>query len=174
MPSELELADRWERINKVVEVFLKGNTNASSIARETGFKRTEVQEYLNEWRSVIHSDQMIQTRAREALAGADQHYSMLIQEAWDVVRQADQTQQLSQKTAGLKLIADVQQKQIDMLQKAGLIENNEMADQILETERKQEILMKILKEVVANCDHCKKEVFSRLSDVTGRSEGYSV
>jgi len=170
--SELELADRWEKINRVVEVFLKGTTNVSAIAKQTGFKRTEVQEYLSEWRNVVQSDRMIQNRAREALAGADQHYSMLIEEAWDVVRQADQTQQLGQKTAGLKLIADVQQKQIDMLQKAGLIENNEIADQIIETERKQEVLVKILKEVVSDCEHCKKEVFSRLSEVTGRAEGY--
>jgi hypothetical protein len=172
--SELELADRWERINKVVESFLKGNTNVTAIARETGFKRAEVQDYLNEWRTVVHSDRMIQNRAREALAGADQHYSMLIQEAWDVVKQADQTQQLSQKTAGLKLISDIQQKQIDMLQKAGLIENNEIAEEILETERKQEILMGILREVVAECSHCKKEVFARLSEATGKAEGYSV
>jgi hypothetical protein len=170
--SELELADRWERINKVVEVFLKGTTNPSIIAKQTGFKRTEVQEYLNEWRSVIHSDQTIQNRAREALAGADQHYSMLIEEAWSVVSQADQQGLLPQKTAALKLISDVQQKQIDMLQKAGLIENNEIADQIIETEKKQEVLVGILKEVIADCDKCRKEVSQRLSQVTGRAEGY--
>jgi len=169
---ELELADRWERINKVVEVFLKGTTNPTHIARETGFKRTEVQEYLNEWRSVVHSDKLIQNRAREALAGADNHYSMLIAEAWKVVEEANQTQALSHKTAALKLIADIQQKQIDMLQKAGLIENNEIADQIVETERKQEILVGILKEVIADCDHCRKEVSKRLSSVTGKAEGY--
>lgn len=172
MSAELELADRWERINKVVDIFLKGTTNPTIIARETGFKRTEVQDYLNEWRSVIQSDHTIQNRAREALAGADRHYSMLIEEAWDVIRQSDQQGSLPQKTAGIKLVADIQQKQIDMLQKAGLIENNEMADQVLETERKQELLVKILKDVVSQCPNCKKEVFSRLSEVTGKAEGY--
>ena len=172
MSTELELADRWERINKVVEVFLKGTTNPTIIAKQTGFKRTEVQDYLNEWRSVIHSDRLIQNRAREALAGADQHYSMLIEEAWDVVRQSDQQGSLPQKTTALKLIADIQQKQIDMLQKAGLIEDSEVAQQIIETERKQEILVKILKEVVADCDHCKREVFKRLEEVTGKAEGF--
>lgn len=170
--SELELADRWERINRVVDIFLKGTTNPTIIAKETGFKRTEVQEYLNEWRTVIHSDRMVQNRAREALAGADRHYSMLIEEAWDVVKQSDAQGSLPQKTAGLKLIADIQQKQMDMLQKAGLIENNEMADQILETERKQELLVRVLREVVSQCDHCRKEVFTRLSEVTGKAEGF--
>lgn len=170
--SELELADRWERINQVVDLFLKGTTNPNQIARITGFKRTEVQDYLNEWRSVIQSDRQIQMRAREALAGADKHYSMLIEEGWDVINQSGTQGDLSKKTAGIKLVADIQQKQIDMLQKAGLIEDSEIAEQIIETERKQEVLVKILKEVVADCQHCKKEVFTRLEQVTGKAEGF--
>lgn len=170
--SEIELADRWEKINKVVDLFLKGTTNPNQIAKITGFKRLDVQDYLNEWRSVIQSDRQIQMRAREALAGADKHYSMLIEEGWDVINQSGTQGDLSKKTAGIKLVADIQQKQIDMLQKAGLIEDTEMASQIMDTERKQEVLVKILKEVVADCNHCKKEVFSRLEQVTGKAEGF--
>lgn len=170
--SEIELADRWEKINKVVDLFLKGTTNPNQIAKITGFKRLDVQDYLNEWRSVIQSDRQIQMRAREALAGADKHYSMLIEEGWDVINQSGTQGDLSKKTAGIKLVADIQQKQIDMLQKAGLIEDTEMASQIMESERKQEVLVKILKEVVADCNHCKKEVFSRLEQVTGKAEGF--
>ena len=59
-----------------------------------------------------------------------------------------------------------------MLQKAGLIEDSEIAQQIIETERKQEILVKILKEVVAECDHCKRDVAKRLEEVTGKAEGF--
>lgn len=170
--SEIELADRWEKINKVVDLFLKGTTNPNQIAKITGFKRLDVQDYLNEWRSVIQSDRQIQMRAREALAGADKHYSMLIEEGWDVINQSGTQGDLSKKTAGIKLVADIQQKQIDMLQKAGLIEDTEMASQIMETERKQEVLVKILKDVVADCSHCKKEVFTRLEQVTGKAEGF--
>lgn len=170
--SELELADRWEKINKVVDLFLKGVTNPTQIAKQTGFKRTEVQEYLEEWRSVIQSDRQIQMRAREALSGADRHYSMLIEEGWDVINQASQIGDLGKKATGIKLVSDIQQKQIDMLQKAGLIEDTEIANQIMETERKQEVLVKILKEVVADCNHCKLEVTKRLSEVTGKAEGF--
>ena len=45
-----------------------------------------------------------------------------------------------------------------------------MADQILESERKQDILVGILKDVTANCDKCKWEVSKRLSEVTGQIE----
>lgn len=172
MSTDIILAERWEKINRVVDAFLKGTTNPSAIARMTGFKRTEVQEYLNEWRVVIQSDRQVQMRAREALAGADRHYSMLMEEGWDVINQAGTSSDLAKKTAGIKIVADIQQKQIDMLQKAGLIEDSEIAQQIMETERKQEILVKILKEVVADCDNCKREVFKRLEQVTGKAEGF--
>ena len=72
--SEIELADRMESINRVAEEFLKGNTNPNAIAKVTGMKRAEVQEYLDEWKTIIHSDRQVQIRAREALSGADQHY----------------------------------------------------------------------------------------------------
>jgi hypothetical protein len=74
------------------------------------------------------------------------------------------------KTQALKLIADIEAKRIDMLNKAGVLENNSMADEILESERKQEILVGILKDVTANCDNCKWEVSRRLSSVTGKVE----
>jgi len=168
--SELELADRWERINTVASEFLKGNTNPTDIARSTGFKRADVVEYLEEWRYVIKSDRQVQIRAREALTGADQHYSMLIKEAWSVVEEATQSAQLNQKTAALKLIADVQQKQIDMLQKAGMLDNNEMAERIIESEERQEVIMSVIRDVVSDCDHCKMQVAERLSKISDKAE----
>ena len=87
--SEIELVDRWENINKVAEEFLKGNTNPTIIAKALEMRRIDVIDYLEEWRMVVRSDKQVQLRAREALVGADQHYSMLIKEAWDVVNEAE-------------------------------------------------------------------------------------
>ena len=172
MSSDLELADHWERINRVVNEFLKGNTDATKIAKITGFTRKDVIEYLNEWRNVVQSDRQVQMRAREALSGADAHYSMLIKEAWDIIEEATNTSNLAQRTAAVKLVADIQQKQIDMLQKAGVLENNEMADKILETEEKQQLLASIIKDVVSKCDTCKPAVMARLSEVTDKAEAF--
>jgi hypothetical protein len=170
--SELELADRWERINLVVDHFLKGVTNPTEIAKITGIKRGDVIDYLNEWRSVVQSDRQVQIRAREALGAADQHYAMLIKSAWSVVEDATTLGNLAQKTSALKLISDIQQKQIDMLQKAGVLENSEMAAKIIETEEKQEVLINILKEVVFSCNTCRPKVQERLSKASGRAEPF--
>lgn len=170
--SDLELADHWARINTVVNEFLKGNTDPTKIAKITGFTRKDVIEYLNEWRGVVQSDRQVQMRAREALGAADQHYSMLIKEAWDIIEEATNTSNLPQRTAAVKLVADIQQKQIDMLQKAGVLENNEMAEKIIATEEKQQILASIIKDVVSQCEHCKPKVMARLSEVTDKAEAF--
>jgi len=171
--NAIELADSFEQMNKVVSEFIKGN-NVNAIAKQFDLKPIQVSNMLNTWRELMHGDNGIRERAKEALGAADQHYSMVIQEAWKTVKQADDQDALNIKSQALKLIADVESKRIDMLQKAGVIEKNEMSDQILETERKQEVLVGILRDVTSTCPNCKQEVARRLSAVTNKVEVISV
>ena len=164
--SEIELADHFDRMNMVVSELLKGN-NPTQIATVTGFKRAEVVELIDEWKSVVHNDTAARERAKEAISGADRHYAMLIKEAWKTVEDADTQGQLNVKATALKLIADIEGKRIGMLQEVGLLDSAELATQIADTERKQDILVKILKEVTAICPKCKMEVAKRLSQITG-------
>jgi hypothetical protein len=170
---EIELVERNERINRVVEELLKGNT-PTQIATITGYKRAEVLEYIDDWKSVVRNDTSSRERAKEAVVAADQHYAMLINEAWRTVESADQAGQLNVKATALKLISDIETKRIGMLQQIGLLDNAEMATQIADTERKQDILVGILKEVTSTCPKCKLEVAKRLSQITGVVEAVVV
>jgi hypothetical protein len=170
---EMELADHFDRMNKVVSELLKGNT-PTQIATLTGFKRAEVVTLIDEWKTVVHNDQSSRDRAKEAISGADQHYAMLIQEAWKTVEEAGLQGQLAVKSGALKLIADIETKRIGMLQQVGLLDNAELATQIAETEHKQQILVGILKEVTASCPKCKMDVARRLSQITGIVESVVV
>ena len=69
---EIELADHYDRMNKVVEELLKGST-PTQIATITGFKRSDVVELIDEWKSVVHNDTSSRERAKEAISGADPH-----------------------------------------------------------------------------------------------------
>lgn len=167
--SELEIADRFDSMNRVVEELLKGSS-PKDIATNLSMSRALVLELIAEWKDIIHHDGNIHVRAREALSGADQHYAMIISRAWETVEQADANNQLNIKTQALKLVADTEQKRLDMLSKAGVLENSELSEQLLETERKQKLLVEILRDVTANCDKCKYEVARRLSAVTNQVE----
>lgn len=169
MSNEIEVAGQFDQMNKVVEELLKGST-PSQIARTLELTRVQVDNHIQNWKEFVHDNKAIRDRAKEALAGADEHYSLLIKEAWKTIEQADIQDALAVKTQTLKLISDIEAKRIDMLNKAGVLEDNSMADQILESEKKQEILISILRDVTSNCEHCKWEVSRRLSQVTGQVE----
>jgi hypothetical protein len=164
--AEIELAERYDRMNMVVEELLKGST-PTQIATSTGMKRADVVTLIEEWKSIVHNDSSSRDRAKEAISGADQHYAMLIKEAWKTVEDADTQGALAVKSGALKLIADIETKRIAMLQSVGILENTEIAAQIAETEKKQEILVSILKEVTSSCPKCKMDVAKRLSQITG-------
>ena len=169
MANEIEVAGQFDQMNKVIEELLKGNTPAQ-ISRTLELTRVQVETHISTWKEFVQDNSAIKARAKEALAGADEHYNMLIKEAWNTVSQADAQEALNVKAQTLKLIADIEAKRIDMLNKAGVLENDSMVNELLETERKQDLLVKILKEVTANCDKCKWEVSKRLSEVTGQVE----
>ena len=94
---DIELADHFDRMNKVVEELLKGN-NPTQIAAVTGFKRAEVVEYIDEWKQVVRNDTTTRERAKEAVAAADQHYAMLINEAWKTAEDRKSTRLNSSHT----------------------------------------------------------------------------
>jgi hypothetical protein len=61
-----------------------------------------------------------------------------------------------------------------MLQKAGLLENKELAEEMLEIERKQEVLVNILKDVAAEHPEIRDEIMRRLSSVAKDKEVITV
>jgi transcriptional regulator len=162
----MEIEKPFEQMNEVVERSLKGYT-PTQIAKELDIKRNEVLRIIDEWKSYAQNDKSIQERAREALVASDQHYSMLMNKAWETVEQSDNAADLRSKVSALKLVAEIQARQMDMLQKAGLLDNTEMGSKIAETEEKLEVLMGILRDVTSKCEKCQREVKQRLSRISG-------
>jgi hypothetical protein len=128
--------------------------------------RTKVVSLIKEWQTMASDNSAIRARAKEALAAADEHYSRLISQAYEVIEEATTTANLTAKTAGIKLVMDLESKRIEMLQKAGLLENKELAEEMLEIERRQDILMKILKDIAADHPEVRDKIMSRLSEAS--------
>jgi len=164
METGQELVEHIDMVNKVASEYIKGN-DPSAIAKSLGITRNRVVGLLDEWRYAAANNEAIRARAREALAGADKHYNHLISKAYEVIEDAEIQGSLNSKTTAIKLILDIESKRLDMLQKAGLLENKEIAEELLEMERRQEILTKIIKEVSGKCNSCKPEVARRLTEI---------
>ena len=160
--TEIELINHLDEVNRVVEEYLKGN-DPTKISKTLDLPRTRVVAHLNEWKALASANDAIRARAKDALVGADAHYTKLIKQAYEVIDDATTTANLNAKTAGIKLVMDIEARRIDMLQKAGLLENKELAEEMIEIERKQEVLVGILRDIASTHPEVRDLIMQRLS-----------
>ena len=161
--------EHLDQVNKVVEKYLAGS-DPTQISKELALPRQKVVAFIDEWRMMAADNSAIRARAKEALVGADTHYSKLISKAYEVIDEATTVANLGAKTAGIKLVMDLEKTRIDMLQKAGLLENKELAEEMIEIERKQEVLVNILKDIATEHPEIRDKIMRRLSDVAKERE----
>lgn len=173
MTAENDLVEHLDQVNRVVEHYLKGS-DPTKISKDLDLPRTRVVQLINEWKVMISANDAIRARAKEALAAADTHYNKLISKSYEVIEEASLNNNLSAKTQAIKLVMDIESKRIDMLQKAGLLENKELAEEMLEIERRQDILVGILKDIASEYPQIRDEIMRRLSDIAKNNEVITV
>jgi hypothetical protein len=173
MSTEEDLVKHLDIMNDVVGEYLKGS-DPTQISKELALPRTRVVAYIDEWKEKTSNNIAIRARAKDALAGADAHYSKLILKSYEVIDEASMTNNLSAKTAAIKLVMDIESKRIDMLQKAGLLENKELAEEMMEIEKRQEILVLILKDIASEYPQVRDEIMRRLSSFAKDNEVITV
>lgn len=173
MSTEDDIVKHLDQVNLVVEEYLKGN-DPTQISKELAIPRQRVVAYIDEWKVSASNNAAIRARAKEALAGADQHYGLLISKSYEVIDEASMTNNLSAKTAAIKLVMDIESKRIDMLQKAGLLENKELADEMVQIEKRQEVLVGILREIASSHPEVRDLIMRRLSDISKENEVITV
>jgi hypothetical protein len=169
MSTETELIEHLDEVNKVVTEYLKGQ-DPTKISKELDIPRTRVVSLINEWKVMASANDAIRARAKEALAAADTHYSKLISKSYEVIDEASMTNNLSAKTQAIKLVMDIEKSRIEMLQKAGLLENKELAEEMVQIERRQEVLVEILREIASTHPEVRDLIMQRLSQIAKEGE----
>jgi hypothetical protein len=171
--TEEHLIQHLDEVNKVVEKYLQGN-EPTQISKELSMPRTKVVALIDEWKSMASDNAIIRARAKEALAGADAHYNKLIQKAYEVMDEATTTANLGAKNASIKLVMDIEKTRIDMLQKAGLLENQQLAEEMVDIEKKQEVLVGILRDIASEYPQVRDEIMRRLAQIAKKGEVITV
>lgn len=165
--------EHLDEMNKVVERYLQGS-DPTQISKELALPRQRVVTHLNQWKSMAADNAAIRARAKEALVAADTHYNHLISKAYEVIDEASTTANLPAKNSAIKLVLDIESKRIDMLQKAGLLENKELAEEMIEIERKQDILKGILQDIASEHPEVRDKIMRRLSDIAKNQETITI
>lgn len=171
--TEADVLRRYDEQQEIVLLYVKGHT-VPEIVRLTGMKRVLVEQHLQDFRDYAAQDRAIRTRAKDIVLSVDTHYSDIIKALYRNIEAAEFNSDPKAAMAGLKMVADAEAKRVDLLAKAGMLAGNTIGDQIAEMERKQVILVEILREISRKHPNIGKEIQGRLSEVTGKTEGVVV
>lgn len=171
--TEADIMKRYDEQQEIVLLYVKGHT-VPEITRLTGMKRTQVEEHLKDFREYAAQDRAIRTRAKDIVLSVDTHYSDIIKALYRNIEAAEFKDDPKAAMAGLKMVADAEAKRVELLAKAGLLADNTIGDQIAEMERKQAVLVEILREISRKYPNIGREIQGRLSDITGKTEGVVV
>jgi hypothetical protein len=116
-------------------------------------------------------DKVLREMSRETVLKTRQHYDEIIHRLYDAVSLANDNGDYKAEMSGLKNIADIEKQRVDFMQKAGLLADNELGDQLAEMEKRQNILVDILKDVMKNYPKVGLEIQNRLAQVSGEYTG---
>lgn len=164
MPTDIEPA-YYQEMERVVEVFLKGETSPSAISRTLDMPRKKVVEYIEAWKDIARQTGNQKDRANEALREMDVHFGLILKEMWSVVE--DPTVTLQVKSSTLKSIADVEAKRQDVLYKAGMYSDTEIGDELVAMEDKAKKIQQLLKRVVQKYPETKMFIMEGLQEIFG-------
>ena len=171
--SEVALPEHMQRMDKVMELYFK-SVPIKHISQQLNLTRAQVLDTVDEWKQFAINNRNLTDRAAEVIHQADGHFGQIIDSAWTVADTAEQAGELRNQISALGLAASTEEKRVKMLKDAGVLENLELANQVAETEEKAEQIVAILKEVTADCDHCREEVRRRLNRINGFAEPINV
>lgn len=174
MPVE---TPRYDEMRDVVELYVQ-NVNPTQIAKKLGLRRVDVLKHIEEWKESAAGMEVMKERVETLIGSMDEHYSLLIRKAYEIVEEVDKlaqsdketmtrSQMLSQKKGALDLIAKLEKDRIDILQKSGLMEIDHLGDELAEMEEQKAAILSVFEDDEILCNHCKPKVMGRLAAAMG-------
>lgn len=168
--TELDVIRRAEKEAQVVSMYARA-CPVVQIVKETGLTKKQVDDLLAEFKQYAMQDKVLREMSRETVLKTRQHYDDLIQQLYSAVAYADDAGDYKAQMQGIKAIADIEKQRVDFMQKAGMLADNELGEQLMEAEHKHEIIIGILRLISKKYPDIGLEIQGMLKEATGVLEG---
>ena len=161
------LPEKFNELERVAELYLK-SYKPNEIARALNITTAQAKAYIRDYKQIVSErvaeDPDFLDRVQENVSEALERLDTLVKEAWETYDTAKSADLINQQTNLLKVIGAFEQQRAAILQLLGAKMDSGMMARMQRAERVNEIVSRIIKDVVAECDHCKTEVMPRLAE----------
>jgi hypothetical protein len=171
------LVEKLDFTEQVGKLYLQGK-NATEIAKFLSAPRGQVVSAIQNFKGLVRqrAESAVDLRDRlfEIVFESDESFRMVIDEAWSTVREADNAWELRNKISALKIVETATKSRADLVQKIGSGQDQDVIDQINETEDKQRIIIELLKEIRDEYPEVAEVIATRLSRIQSDVEVISI
>lgn len=168
MSNELDLPEDQiqERNLEVVRLTAEQRTK-EYIQSQTGVPPRLQRQINEEYKQFVRNDLWTANRSREIVGYMDEHFNSIIKGLYEVVDAADMNDDYKNKGNALKLIAEVEVKRTDTLQKAGVLSAQNVGDEVAAMNERQNQIMEILKDIAKKHPDVGREIAARIAELNG-------
>lgn len=170
MSTELDVLRHAELQDKVVSLYAR-STKISEIVKQTGLTKRQVEDMLVDFKRYALQDRVLREMSRETVIKTREHYDDIIQQLYSAIALAEDSGDYKSHMQGLKMLADVEKQRVDFMQKAGMLADNEIGQQLVEAEERHTILIEILKKIMKKYPNVGLEIQDELAQVSGEVTG---
>lgn len=173
MTELIPLTDaQLEKNLEVLRLKFQGETDMT-IAKRLGMPRKDVVKVYDDWRSSSTVQSEMGDRVHELITELDASYEHLIRAQWEVVHSIDahhdpSASLLTAKNAALKNIAEFKDRRIQVLQRSGVLDNQDLAADLAEMERQRDAIIDILDHDL--CDKCQPKVARKIGELMAQAK----
>jgi hypothetical protein len=161
------LPQKLDDLERVADLHLK-SYKPIEIARKLDMSPAQVKKHINDYGELMsrraESDPNFLERVQENTIEALQRMDNIVMEAWETYETAKDNDMINQQINLLKVAGDLEDKRAKLLQLMGAKLDNGMLARMNKAERVNEIVSRVIKDIVSECDHCKIEVMPRLAE----------
>lgn len=167
---ELAPVEHYEKVNGVVELYVKGY-KPTEISKRLGYTRKDVLEMIEDWKAVVSRDPYIKARALDTVNEAIEHYADIKSRAWELADRAKADDDRRSEIAGLKLAGETEKQRFDLLKAAGVMQDEDILNKIIEIEEQKERVVNLLRNLGPKlCERDRRMVAEELSKLSGTVE----
>lgn len=156
-----------ERKLMVVRLYAESR-DKNYIQSQTGVPPAAQKKIIAEFNEYSRNDLYTQQRGREIVGQVDQHFSSLISQLYSVVDEADMNSDYKIKASTLKMIAELEAKRVDVLQRAGVLSAQSVGDEVAQTAIKHKKILDLLKSIAAKDKNIAREIAEGIADIEGQ------
>lgn len=167
MAQDMSMIEKLDMVERVGELVLK-SYKPTEIARALEITPAQAKFYIEQHREIVRKrveeDPDFLERLAENTFEALERLDNLVKEAWETYDTAKANDLIAQQTNLLKVAGTFEQQRANLLQLMGAKMDSGAMARMQKAERVNEIVTRIIKDVVADCPNCSTQVMPRLAE----------